>query len=160
MGGKDINYGVDKDDITQYQDLAESCARVSAVLLSDININGPRVLSLFLLQKEEGHLTTLPIMPDYHRDRRVQYFSLREIRKKEIRRRLGEAIVSEDVQKILCGDERSKAIRNRTQRENIISRERETRLIFIVTSEEILKDKEKNERKRQAEGRTAATINR
>lgn len=160
MGGKYINYGVDKDDITQYQDLAEPCIWVSAVLLSDTNTNGLRVLSLFSLQNEEGHLAALPIMPEYHRDKSVQYFSLQEIRKKEIRRRLGEAMVSEGVQKILCGDEKSNAIGNRTLRENIISKEQETRLIFIVTLEKILKDKEKDKRKKQAERRRAATINR
>lgn len=40
-----------------------------------------------------------------------------------------------------------------------MSRERETKTICIIILEEILKDKEKDERRTRAEEKTAATIN-
>lgn len=129
--------------------MAESWAWISAVLPPDASTNKPRVLPLLPLQKKNGHPTVFPMVPGITET--VEHTSFHcqryDVARKGIRRRLVRAIVPEDVQRILFGDERSNAIGNRTIRENIASRERETRAIFMQCWKRYLKG-----RRRMSEG--------
>lgn len=70
--------------------------------------------------------------------------------------RLGREPTAEDVQTILCGDDRTRFIEFEPLARNIVSEEDRRRKLFVEMITNILTDKEEDERRRQDEGRRAA----